>query len=695
MMGRTLQRLCCVSAVVGLAFASLTVAPVAAADSPSSDLIDWLTTVNYFRSMSGLPAVTENASLSASAVKHSCYMLQNGITHYEDPTKPGYTTDGEAAGRNSNVAVSSVFNESARSHIELWMTGPFHAIGVLRPNLKTVGFGQCDNQNTPTPWHSGATLDVLDGLGSLSPQPAPILFPGNGSTTSLYRFITESPNPLDYCGWSGQAGLPIIAMMPEGFSANPTATLSNSTGSQDICVLSSKNTADTAKLLLNGNNAVVIVPRAQLTPDKYNVSITTSARTVNWSFTVDPNAKPFAGANPTPTPDPATPTTNAPTPDASPAPTTTPLSSGATLHPLSPSRIVDTRAGVGSTPLVGSLTKRIQIAGRGGVPDGAQAVSGNFTVTNAASPGYLTAWNCSPDRPVVSTLNFAQSDTVPNGATVPLDATGGLCVFSSASTDLLIDVNGYYATGDGGRFASVTPSRLMDSRLGLGTPTRLAANTVVPLQVTGVAGVPAGASAVTLNVTSVDPSMAGFVSVYPCDTPRPTISSLNPVPGSAKPNVVITPIAADGTVCFYTLTDVDLVVDITGYLQDTAPSKFTSTTPFRLTDTRDKARVEMNNGTGGNQLAAGQVLTIQVAGQRGIATDAKAISANFTVLGAPSGGYLTAWPCGPQPSTSTVNYGAGNAVANGAQMPLSTTGQLCIYSSRSVHVIVDVNGWWS
>ena len=42
-------------------------------------------------------------------------------------------------------------------------------------------------------------------------------------------------------------------------------------------------------------------------------------------------------------------------------------------------------------------------------------------------------------------LNFAQGDTIPNGASVPLDATGGVCVYTSATTDLLIDINGYFA----------------------------------------------------------------------------------------------------------------------------------------------------------------------------------------------------------------------------------------------------------
>jgi hypothetical protein len=329
------------------------------------------------------------------------------------------------------------------------------------------------------------------------------------------------------------------------------------------------------------------------------------------------------------------------------------------------------------------------------VPDGAQAISANFTATNAAAAGFLTAWNCSTDRPVVSTLNYNAGDTVPNGASVPLDSTGGVCVYSSANSDLLVDVNGYYGSGDGGKFAPVAPTRLMDSRIGLGVSDRLAGGSVVPLQVTGVAGVPTGASAVALNVTSVSPSMAGFVTVYPCDGPRPVVSSLNPVPGSAKPNVVITPVAANGTICLYTLTDVDLIVDITGYLVSNANLKFTSTTPFRLTDTRDRNRPELNDGTGGNPVGTGQMLTIQVAGQRGVSADAKAISANFTVIGSATSGFLTAWPCGQQPATSTVNYGIGNAVANGAQMPLSASGQLCVYVSNTVHVIVDINGWWS
>jgi uncharacterized protein YkwD len=128
---------------VAAAFVALPSAlPIATASSPSPPFIapdaDWLTTVNYFRAMSGLGPVNEDPTLSTGAVKHSCYMLLNDITHYEEPSKPGYTVDGARAGRNGNVAVSSVFNTLDRSHIELWMTGPFHAIGLLRRVSRTL-----------------------------------------------------------------------------------------------------------------------------------------------------------------------------------------------------------------------------------------------------------------------------------------------------------------------------------------------------------------------------------------------------------------------------------------------------------------------------------------------------------------------------------------------------------------------------
>lgn len=634
---------------------------------------DWLTTVNYFREMSGLGPVAPDDALSAGAVKHSCYMLLNDITHYEDPSKPGYTVEGERAGRNGNVAVSSAFNTKARSHIELWMSGPFHAVGVLRRDLRTVGYGGCDRADTPR-WRSGATLDVLSGLASRTAQWAPVTFPGNGATTNLSRFVTETPNPLDYCGWTGTpAGLPVFAMMPEAVTGTVRTSMTGPAGAVPTCTLSPLNTTGSAQAILRYDNVVVAVPRNPLQPGTYTVTATTAARSVTWSFTVDPAAATVVQA---------------------PAPTALATANAAGFQSVDPTRVVDTRENLGATSLVAGVSKRIQITGRGGIPQGASAVSGNFTVVDPAGDGYLTLWNCSTSQPVVSTVNFALGQVTPNAATVPLDPTGGVCVYSNVGQQLVIDVNGYYSDGGTSRFTPLSPARIADSRSNQGTD-RVSAGETVVLQVAGIGGVPADATAVSLNVTSTDAWANGFVTAWACDDGQPHVSNLNQQPGRVRPNLVVTPVAADGTVCLYTSSDVELVVDVTGYYSPSSTQRFVPSAPFRFVDTRDRYRAELNIGTSGARLGAGQVLTIQVAGVRGVPADAKAVSVNVTVTGAAGSGYLTAWPCGERPLASTANFTAGESVSNAAQLPLSADGRLCIFTQTAAHVVVDMNGWWA
>ena len=661
---------------VGIGFTAATCissATSAASASPAfiPPTADWLTTVNYYRAMAGLGPIVEDGSMSAGAAAHSCYMLYNGISHDETPGLQGYTPEGDAAGNSGNVAVSSAINTSARSHIELWMSGPFHAIGILRPNLHSTGFGKCDLPSTPT-WHSGATLDVLRGLGN-DPRPAnPILFPGSGTTTNLDRFVVESPSPLTYCNWTGSAGLPIIALMPEAAN-NATASLVGPNGPVEVCTLSAANTSGVAQQILQGDNAVVIVPRTILAPGTYAVAANTSARNVNWSFTVDP-----AAANGTIAPVSVAQPTGPPT----------------GLIPLAPARIVDTRTSIGASRLTAGAVTHLQITGLGGIAAAAKAVLANVTVTGPTGSGFLTMWNCSATLPEVSTLNFSVNETVANAATIPLDSSGSLCAFSSVSADLVIDVGGYYSASAAGRYMPVSPVRLMDSRDGVGTPARLAAGQIVELPVVGVAGVPTNSSVVALNVTGILPTFDAYITAFPCGAMPPT-SSLNPGAGQVTPNLVMAQVSPAGTVCFFANTDIDLVVDVVGYVSPAATNRFTPSTPFRFTDTRDSARPEVGAGQGGTRLSPGQTLVVQIAGVRGVPSAARAISANLTVVDANDSGFVTAFPCGEVPTASNVNYEFSTAVANAAELPLSATGAICIYSSNSAHVIIDVNGWWS
>ena len=100
-----------------------------------------------------------------------------------------------------------------------------------------------------------------------------------------------------------------------------------------------------------------------------------------------------------------------------------------------------------------------------------------------------------------------------------------------------------------------------------------AAGTGAPyvLKVAGAGGVPAtGARAVVLNVTvtqSENPTIGGgFVTVYPCDKPRPDASNLNFVTDQTVPNSVIAPVSANGEVCFYVYGTTHLLADVSGVL---------------------------------------------------------------------------------------------------------------------------------
>ena len=137
---------------------------------------------------------------------------------------------------------------------------------------------------------------------------------------------------------------------------------------------------------------------------------------------------------------------------------------------------------------------------------------------------------------------------------------------------MIADVNGWYGPGGANGFVDVTPQRILDSRSAIGIPTagRVAADQTVVLQVTGRAGVPAsGVDAVTMNVTVDQTEMPGFVTVWPCDQPKPNASNLNFGAGDAIPNLVSVKLAGDGTVCLSSTATTHLLADVAGYTTPT------------------------------------------------------------------------------------------------------------------------------
>ena len=160
------------------------------------------------------------------------------------------------------------------------------------------------------------------------------------------------------------------------------------------------------------------------------------------------------------------------------------------------------------------------------------------------------------------------------------------------------------------------------------TKQRYGGGRIISVRVGDVPGVPATASAVSLNVTATEPLGDGFVTVYPCGD-RPFASNLNFTAGQTVPNAVIAPLGADSMLCFYAHADTHLIADINGYFG--ASASFHPLSPTRIYDTRvgeaDGAVAVTKQKYGGAAM-----LTVKMTGAAGVPQRVSAaVSLNVTV----------------------------------------------------------------
>ncbi|MFT6436722.1 MAG: hypothetical protein ACJAVI_004792 [Candidatus Azotimanducaceae bacterium] len=335
------------------------------------------------------------------------------------------------------------------------------------------------------------------------------------------------------------------------------------------------------------------------------------------------------------------------------------------------------------------------------VPAGATAVALNVTVVNPDGGGFVTVWPCGVDRPNASNLNYVAGKIVPNGVIAPIGGNGEVCFYSSSTTDLIVDIAGWFA---GEVFVGATPQRLVDSRDGTGTlqgkltSDAPVAISLVNLAVQTSAGastvIPGNLTAAALNITVVNPVADGFVTVYPCDTARPLASNVNYKAGQVIANGVIAPVSAAGEVCVFSLNPTDIVVDLAGWF---AGSNFTGALPRRLVDTRDGTGGHAGQLTNVTELAIpvrGNTLTVNGA-SRTIPSTASAVALNVTAVAPAAGGFITVYPCGvTRPEASNLNFNAGDVVANNVIAPIGDNGSVCLYTLSPTDVVVDIAGWF-
>ena len=379
---------------------------------------------------------------------------------------------------------------------------------------------------------------------------------------------------------------------------------------------------------------------------------------------------------------------------------------GQGFFPVTPCRVVDTRTGQGFTGQFGpptmtaNQTRSFTIPSGGcNIPATAQAYSLNVTVVPPAGLGYLTIWPTGQTQPYVSTLNSLNGAIIANAAIVPAGTGGAVSVFVTNATDVVIDINGYFAppTGPALAFYPVTPCRVADTRNPngpFGGPSLGAGGTRNFTVPSSACGIPSTAQAYSLNMTVVPPGPLEYLTAWPAGQTQPYVSTLNALQGQIAANAAIVPAGAGGAISVYVSDPSNVIIDINGYFAPPGGAGalyFYPVTPCRVADTRNPT-----GALGGPSLGAGATRTFPVPSSScGLPTTAQAYSFNMTVVPPGQLFYLTTWPAGQaQPVVSTLNDLQGQIVANAAIVPAGASGAISVYVSDAANVVIDVNGYF-
>jgi PKD repeat protein len=391
--------------------------------------------------------------------------------------------------------------------------------------------------------------------------------------------------------------------------------------------------------------------------------------------------------------------------------TVTVTTAGSDYTAYGPTRVLDTRNGTGApkAPVKPRSITQVTFAGNGRIPTDVTAVVLNVTVTEPTAAGDIIVYGDGTARPSSSNVNFVKGQTVPNQVIAPVGPDGKVDFYnaSTGSTDLIADVAGYFTQTPSSGYSSLTPYRLVDTRVGTGEPKRpLAGKSSFAVQIAGNDGgkLPAsGITAVALNVTSTASQGSGFLTAYADGANTPTASNVNFTTNQTIANSVITPVGSDGKIRIFngSAKATGVVVDVVGYYSAASVSAYVPIDPFRLFDTRTKGTAVSGPLKGGDYiydpLSSGE-------------PDVTGFVLNATVTEPTSGGDLIVspdsntlaaykkktyvWPS--KPSASTLNWTKGETVPNLVQASTGANGIIDFWnsSSGSIALVVDVFGFY-
>ncbi len=362
---------------------------------------------------------------------------------------------------------------------------------------------------------------------------------------------------------------------------------------------------------------------------------------------------------------------------------------------VTPCRLMDTRTN--SDPIQGNTSRDFTVPQLGGcnIPTTAAAYSLNVTVVPPGPLGYLTIWPTGGSQPNVSTLNSYDGRVKANAAIVPAGSQGAVSVYVSDTTDLVLDIDGYFAPVSNSTLAfyPLSPCRIADTR---NSPGDLGGPYLTggvprdfPVQEASSCNVPNTAEAYSLNFTAVPHGPLGFLTVWPTGQSQPGVSTLNSYTGQLVANAAIVPAGTDGKVSTFASNDTDLVIDINGYFAAAGQGGLSlyPVAPCRVLDTRT---------VGNGQPFSGE-LTVDVLNSAcAPSSTAQAYVFNATVVPYGPLGFLTLWPDGSdQPGVSTLNAADGAVTSNMAIVPAGSQGKIDAYATDLTQLILDISSYFA
>ena len=610
----------------------------------------------------------------------------------------GYVVTINPGGLTQNLGSSAT--STTFSGLTLGATYSVNVVAMNGAAASTALAGSLTLSTLPSP---PATLSAIGGAGSITVNwSAPggsvtgyqaTLMPGsivrNLGSSSLSTVFTGLADGTTYT-------VSVLSINAQGSSSPATATATTTavpgtvgpvtvtvTGSSTLGVawLAGTGVPTTYTVTAQPGNwtRVVFAP---------TLSTTLSGLTAGTTYTVSVVAGNAAGSASART---ATATTSGSTSTTAP-PTSEPPTEAGQFTPLTPARLLDTRAAGGA--IGPQQVRTMQATGFGGLPStGVAAVALNVTVVSPTNAGFLTLYPDDVARPLASTINFVPGDVLANSSVVKVSELGRVAIYNSGgSVHVVIDVVGYFnsAGGNAGSaFTSMTPTRVLDTR-DAGSAIASGASRRVPFA--GTVGIPLTASGVVFSLTAVAPTAAGYLTVYPSQVARPTASSVNFRAGQTIPNLVYARLGTDGAVEIFNYAGrTDVIIDIVGWFGSgggSQPGRFYGLTPTRVLDTRSGPGVV-------GAIVGGQTRNVTVGGSFGVPLTATAVIANVTTVTPSAAGYVTVYP-GRQsrPFASTSAFPAGAVLATAALLKLGPDGTLDLYSfSGSTDYVIDIVGY--